>query len=241
MTEEEIHRAIKNMGPFKAPGVDGFQAIFFQSQWKIMGKDFCSMIKGMFQEPAQIGDINDTLITLIPKVENVTMIKDLRPISLCNVSYRVITKIIAERLKGMMSNLVSPCQCSFIPNRHSGDNIIIAQEVFHLIRTKKGNKGWMALKIDLEKAYDRVKLEFIRETLLDTGCPRDFVNLVWNCISSPSMKVLWHGEALDSFKPERGVRQGDPLSTYLLVLSLECLFHLISLAEPPVLETDSNS
>lgn len=228
---EEIHRSIKSMGALKAPSPDGFQTIFYQSQWKIVGDDFCRLIRRMFQDPSQIKELNDTLLMLIPKVDSVVTVKDFRPISLCNVSYKVITKIIAQRLRAHMNSLVSPCQCSFIPKRHSNDNIVTAQEIFHSMRTKKWKKVWMAIKIDLEKAYDHLKWSFIIETLIDIGCPENLVNIIWKYISTKNMRVLWHGEALDSFQPERGVHQGDPLSPYLFVLCLERLFHLISLAE----------
>lgn len=92
----------------------------------------------------------------------------------------------------------------------------------------------MALKIDLEKAYYKLKLEFIRDTLIDLGCPdspESLVNIVWCCISTPSMTVLWNGEVLEGFSPERGIHQGDPLSPYLFVLCLEHLLQLIFLAE----------
>lgn len=230
VTREEIHRAIRCMGGFKAPGPNGFQAIFYQTQWNIVGGDFCNLIMDIFNDPRRVEEINNMLITLIPKVESVLKLKDFRPISLCNVSYKTITKIIALRLKGIIEQLVGPCQCSFIPNRHSSDNIVIAQEVFHTMKNKKGKKGWMAIKVDLEKAYDRLNLNFIRDTLIEIGCPDDIVSLIWICISSISMRVLWNGEALDAFSLMRGIRQGDPISPYLFVLCIERLFYLINLA-----------
>lgn len=157
VTREEIYSAIRCMGGFKAPGPDRFQASFYQSQWSIVGDDFCRVTKDIFNEPKRVEEINDTLITLIPKVEAVSKLKDFRPLSLCNASYKVITKIIALRLRGIIEQLVSPSQCSFIPNRHNSDNIVIAQKVFHPMRSKKGSKRWMAIKVDLEKAYDRLK------------------------------------------------------------------------------------
>jgi hypothetical protein len=98
------------------------------------------------------------------------------------------------------------------------------------MRNKKGKKGWMAVKIDLEKAYDRLKWEFIKETLEDIGVPRNIVDLIWSCISTSKMRVLWNGEALEEFSPSRGIRQGDPLSPYLFVLCIERLFQSINLA-----------
>lgn len=188
------------------------------------------MVLDIFREPHKIRDINETLITLIPKVDPVVCIKNFRPISLCNISYKVITKILAQRLRAMMGTLVNPCQSSFIPQRQSRDNIVLAQEIFHSMRKRKGKKGWMVVKIDLEKAYDRLNWGFIKETLEDIGLPVDFVNIVWQCISSASMRILWNGEALDEFLPSRGICQGDPISPYLFVLCIEKLFQMISMA-----------
>nr|KYP52894.1 LINE-1 reverse transcriptase isogeny [Cajanus cajan] len=209
----EIMEAIQRMGGLKAPGPDGFQAIFYQTQWQTVGKSLCNLIRSIQEEPSKIAEINHTFITLIPKVDNVESIKQMRPISLCNVT----TKSLATRLRKMMEGLVDPNQCSFVPHRQTTDNIIIAQEVIHSMRHKKGKKGWMAIKIDLEKEYDRLSWKFIKETFDDIGFPQRFTELVQYCYSTTSMQVLWNGEALESFKPSRGIRQGDPLSPYIFV------------------------
>lgn len=117
-----------------------------------------------------------------------------------------------------MSKLIGPCQSSFVPNRQSSDNIIVVQEVFHSMRRKSRAKGWMAIKIDLEKAYDRIKWHFVKDTLEDIGILEKLVTLIWHCISSSSMHMLWNGEVLDEFSPSRsGIRQGD---RYLLTCLL---------------------
>lgn len=229
VTEGEIFNVVNYMGAFKAPWPDGLQAFFIQSQWKVVGESFCNMVLEIFRDHSKVRDVNQTLITLIPKVDQVCNIRDFRPISLCNVAYKVITKILAQRLRLVMCSVVNPCQSSFIPNRQSRDNIIVAQEVFHSMRRRKGKKGWMAIKIDLEKTYDRLSWSFIKETLDDIGLPGGFVDLIWHSISSPRMQVLWNGEALEEFSPSRGIRQGDPISPYLFVLCIEKLFQMINL------------
>lgn len=92
------------------------------------------------------------------------------------------------------------------------------------MRSKKGQLGWMAINIDLEKAYDKLKWDFIKDTLIDIGLPNNFFSLVWYCISTPKMRLLWNGEALEEVRPSRSLKQGDPISPCLFVLCIERLF-----------------
>ena len=121
---------------------------------------------------------------------------------------------------------LSPTQCSFVPNRQSQDNIIITQEVIHSMRRKKGKKGWMAINIGLQQAYDRLNWNFIIDTLKEIGLPTSFIDVVYHCISS-FIKMLLKGEALEAFSPSIDIRQGNPLSPYLFVLCMEWLSQLI--------------
>lgn len=113
-----------------------------------------------------------------------------------------------------------------MPGRNITDNIIVAQEVVHNLRMKKGEK-YVAIKIDLRKAYDKLRWEFIEDTLKEARFPLPFVNLIMACISSCSMQVMWNGKAFDPFLPSRGIRQGDPISPYLFVLCIKRLAHSI--------------
>jgi len=126
-----------------------------------------------------------------------------------------------RRLQEVIQGLVSPYQSIFIPNRQSVDNVIIVQEVFHSIKTKKGNCWWMEIKIDLEKAYSRFSWVHIKETLLDIGLSHNLVELILWCTSSSKIRVLWNGEALGEFKPTRGIHQDYPMSSYLFLLCIE--------------------
>lgn len=143
VTHTEVKNALFDMGGMKATGLDGYQAIFYQSQWEVVGESILKLIRGIFARPHRIGELNETLICLILKVDNPSCLKQFRPISLCNITYKVVTKIIATRLRGIMSKLVAPMQCSFVPGRHSSDNIIIAQQVIHSMKKKTGMKRFM--------------------------------------------------------------------------------------------------
>ncbi|KAH9781699.1 reverse transcriptase domain-containing protein [Citrus sinensis] len=159
------------------------------------------------------------------KTENHSSLKMYRPISLCNIAYKTITKMIANQLHSILPHLVGPHQTSFVPGRHITKNIVIAQEVVHSMRKKTGATGFMAIKVDLEKAYDRFSWEFISDTLREARIPPDLIQVIMACITSVTMRILWNGEATDEFVPSRGIRQGCPLSPYLFVLCIECLSH----------------
>lgn len=226
--DDEIRDVVFSMGSMKAPGPDGLHALFFQSQWDLVGPSVCNFVRGVFSDPSSIGRVNETMLVLIPKIDNPESIKHFRPISLCNVIYKIVTKLIASRLRHHMNTWVGPNQCSFIAGRNSYDNVIVAQEVVHYMERKKGKKGVMAIKVDLEKAYDRIRWDFIEETLMLLGLDHTFINIIMKCVSTAKMKIMWNGVLSEEFDMERGIRQGCSLSPYLFVLCMERLGHLIS-------------
>lgn len=160
---------------------------------------------------------------MIPKCAAPENLNQFRPISLCNVLVKVVTKVLANRLQPLMPKLIRPFQASFIPGRSTADNIIAVQEAVHTLSKRKGSKGGFILKVDLEKAYDRIEWEFLDKVLPFTGFTPAYCALIRHCISSTSLALCWNGELLPSFTPTRGLRQSDPLSPYLFVLCMEVL------------------
>lgn len=190
-----------------------------------MGLSFYKLVKDVFKNRNISGDLNFTLLVLIPKLENPTLLRTYRPISLCNVTYKTITKIIANRIQTILPQLVGPHQTNFVPGRHITENIVVAQEIVHSMYKKTSPRGFLAIKVDLEKAYDRLSWEFINETLCEARTPPDLIQVIMDCIMSASMRVLWNGETTDAFTPLKGIRQSDPLSPYLFMLCIERLSH----------------
>ena len=104
-------------------------------------------------------------MVLILKVAHPDLITQFRPISICNTLYKLLSRIIVHRLKPFMAEAINPCQVGFVPGRRTSDNIIIVQEVIRTLISRRGRTGYVALKLDLEKAYDRLEWSFILETL----------------------------------------------------------------------------
>lgn len=226
--DAEIRDTVFTMSPMKAPGIDGLHAIFFQTQWHVVGSSVCQLIKDVFAGKKLPKELNQTLLVLIPKINNPDSLKLFRPISLCTVVYKTITKLVANRLKAILPQIIGPAQTSFVPGRHIVENVIVAQEIIHSMRNKGGKTGQMAIKVDLEKAYDRLSWDFIQETLGVIGLPMDLIRIIMECITTVSMQLLWNGELTESFSPSRGIRQGDPLSPYIFVMCIERLSHGIN-------------
>lgn len=130
--------------------------------------------------------MNDTLIMLIPKNENSETIRQFRPISLCNVAYKTITKVLINHLKPLLDKFISLTQSSFVSGRLISNNILIYQEVLHTFKKKTGANGSMMIKLDLEKAYDKLSWSFIWDTLHHFGLPPNWIMLIMNYITSAS-------------------------------------------------------
>ena len=138
-----------------------------------------------------------------------------------------MSKILVGRIRPLLEHLISPCQTAFVRGRKGVDNAIVVQEIIHTMGRVKGKCGYMALKIDLEKAYDKLEWGFIRSMLIRYNFPDNLIETIMSCISSVSTSLLFNGGSLDPFKPSRGIRQGDPLSPYIFILCIDFLGQLI--------------
>ena len=167
--------------------------------------------------------LNRTLITLILKCNSSESLNNFQPIGLCNTIYKVITKLLVARIRPILDYLVSLLQIAFVPKRKGVDNAIIIQELVHSMSKKNVKEGCMAIKIDLEKAYDRMEWRFIRDTLSLFRFSSRLSSLIKSYVTSSSISVLFNGDALDPFLPSRGIKQKDPLSPYLFILCMEIL------------------
>eukprot|EP00253_Pinus_taeda_P009881 PITA_09881 len=220
-TEEEIREATFSIQQDKAPGPDGFSVAFYRQHWETIRKEFVRMVKNAFRKH-KLGDYTKSShIALIPKEANPKSFDRFCPISLCNVSYKIITKIIANRLKNLLPIIISENQGGFVPKRQIIDNVILIQEAIHSSLIK-GERG-MIIKLDMANAFDRVDHSFLRAAMRKFGFSSKIVDIISGCISNPWTAPLINGRPSNSFKSTRGLRQGCPLSPFLYIIMAETL------------------
>lgn len=228
ITEEEIKRTIDSLGELKAPGPDGLNDLFYKQHWQAIKSDVCAAIQLFFSEGTLPEFINETLVALVPKVEKPEKIGQLMSISCCNFMYKIITKIMVSRLKPHLDGLISPTQSAFISGRQIQDNIIVAHEVFHALKSAKHKeKEAMAIKLDMNKAYDRLEWDYICGCLEVFGFNEKWIDRIMACVMGATYRFKINGETSARVLPQRGLRQGDPLSPYLFVLTLETISCLL--------------
>jgi hypothetical protein len=159
--EVEIFSAIKDLGLNKAPGLDGMTRLFYKTYWPIVKPSVIASVQSFFKWGFMLKEFIHTNIALIPKVDNPSTVNQFRPISLTNFNYKIISKILSNWLKPLLHKIVSPMQSAFLKGRSIHDNTILAHEVFHSMKRKRGNGGLMALKLDMEKAFDFMEWNFL--------------------------------------------------------------------------------
>jgi len=223
VSDDEIYNAVFQIDPHKAPGSDGFGASFFQNHWATIKDLLRSAIKDFFHNGKLLKEVNHTLITLIPKTENPEITAHYRPISLCNTTYKILAKILVNRLRPVLQRIILPYQSAFIPNRTIHDNILLAHELINKFHHFKGKKGYIALKLDMEKAYDRIEWDFLLACLQQLGFHEKWIQWIKECISTVSYSIIVNNEPTGFFRPTRGLRQGDPLSPYLFIICMNVL------------------
>jgi hypothetical protein len=220
VSDLDIKNALFDIDDGKAPGPDGFSSCFFKKSWSVIHEDFCLAVRDFFQSGAMLKQINHSIIALIPKSAHTSSASDFRPISCCNVIYKVIAKLLATRLSQALVPIISPMQNAFLGGRLMSDNIHLLQELLRNYERKRTSPRCL-MKIDFKKAFDSVQWPFLRQLLLLLGFPNRFVHLIMQCVETASYSVAVNGSIYGFFPGKNGVRQGDPLSPYLFLVCME--------------------
>ena len=225
--EAEISDTLFSMPHNKAPGPDGYQVEFYRAAWSVIKEDFIIAVQSFFLFGFMPHSINATLLSLVPKCTNAEKLSDFRPIACCNVIYKVISKILARRLKATLPAAIEMNQCAFVEGRLLLENVILATEIvkdYH----KPSITSRSAMKMDISKAFDTVSWSFIENTLRAMDYPDLFVTWIMKCISTAAFSVSVNGELEGFFGSSRGIRQGCSLSPYLYVIVSNVLSKLLN-------------
>ena len=210
-TPGEVAVALKQMAPLKAPGLDGLPPLFYHKYWYLIRDEVTKAILTCLNTGKILKAINHTYITLIPKVQNPEVVVDFRPISLYNIIYKIISKVLANHLKILLPKIVLESQSAFVLGKLITDNILVAFETLHHMQHQKtGRLGSMALKLDMSKAYNRVEWKYLKRVMERMGFHLKWVTIMMECISIVSYSILVNGKPHGYIKPSRGLRQGDP-------------------------------
>ncbi|GJS95704.1 RNA-directed DNA polymerase, eukaryota [Tanacetum coccineum] len=221
VTYDEVKRAVWDCGANKSPGPDGFTFEFFRKFWKTLDQDVFQAVSDFFENGHIPRGCNASFIALIPKIHDAKIVKDFRPISLIGSIYKIITKILANRLCNVLPCLISEVQSAFVSNRNILDGPFILDELLQWCKHKR--KRAMIFKVDFEKAFDSVKWDYLIDTLRAFGFGQKWCSWINGCFETATGSVLVNGSPTSEFQFHRGLKQGDPISPFLFILIMETL------------------
>ena len=223
--EIEIQNAVGECGSDKSLGLDGFNFRFIKQFWDILKPDILCYIHEFHANGAIPRGCNASFVALIPKISEPQHLCEYRPISLIGCMYKIVAKLLANRIRKVMPAIIDETQFAFIEGRHLLQSVLIANEVID--EARRSHNPCLIFKVDFEKAYDSVSWEFLLYMLKRLGFNSQWIKWIEGCIKSASMLVLVNESPTDEFLPQRGIRQGDPLAPFLFNVVAEALSGLL--------------
>ncbi|KAL2923382.1 hypothetical protein RDABS01_014873 [Bienertia sinuspersici] len=211
-TEKEIKQATFAIPSNKAPRWDGYNSHFFKSSWSIVGEDVVYAVRDFSSTSKLLREVSVTTLTLAPKTQAPRTLGEYRPIACCSTIYKCIFKLICHRLSLILLDIISHTQGAFVSGRSIMHNALICQDMMRFYRPSQIQDCCM-FKLDVKKAYDTVSWVFMEEMMKALGFPDQFVKLIMVCITSPLYSLIINCIPSEPIKPNRGLRQGDPLIT----------------------------
>ncbi|XP_058725811.1 uncharacterized protein LOC131597115 [Vicia villosa] len=224
-SEMEVKEAIWSCDGNKSAGLDGYSLEFYKRFWVVIREDVLRLCNDFHDKGTLVKSITSSFLALIPKNNNPQNLGEYRPICLVGSIYKIISKILAARLKEVIDTLVSNNQTAFVPGRNKMDGVLLVNELLDWMKKKK--RGSILLKVDFEKAYDSVSWQYLKEMMMRMGFGERWMKWMDSCIFKSHISVLVNGSATKEFKVNKGLRQGDPLSPFLFVLAMEGLTTLV--------------
>lgn len=226
ISELEVEKAVKDLPNDKTPGLDTIPNEILKVLWESIGKDFTEAVQETFDQGQLHPALNEGLMSVIPKNEVLTNIRNFRPISVLYSSYKVMAKTLANRLQPILPSVILPNQTAFVKEHSIFDNIVLATEAVEYARESKQNL--VILLLDMEKAYDRVNWTFLEDSMEKLGFLALFIKWTSALYRGASTAILVNGNKCQKFMLERSVRQGCPLAPYLFLFTSEVLSYMIN-------------
>ncbi|CAI5472115.1 unnamed protein product [Closterium sp. Yama58-4] len=218
-SEDEVKKALKEMVCDKSPGGDGLPKELFERHWDLLREDFMGFVKQFESSAVLPEEVQEAVTILLHKKGPKEQVQNYRPITLLSSCYKVVAKLLANRMKQVLCTVISEEQHGFLPGRRLLDAVSTVADVIEAARND--SEDWYLLMIDFQKAFDSVSRTFLFDRMALMGFPRKFIQWCEGLHDGSFTRLLVNGWLGDRVDVRKGVRQGCPLAPYLFLCAVE--------------------